>query len=104
MNTPPSVHVRELCPRKRRLLEELNRRGGGYNARMIDMEPVLYKKLENVDLELSGGYCRRSFKLYVWQLSPSGYPQYIRERFEISSSDISKAADRLLEIERTVSR
>ena len=83
---------KDLCVRKKRLLSEFESQGIPYRAAKIDREAVLYRKLRNYDIEISGASHRRPFSVYVWALQNERHPVYTVENHDIQSKDIPAAA------------
>lgn len=81
-----------LCARKQRLLDYFERIGEPYTVATIDREPVVYRKLENYDLEISGGSYQRPFRVYVWALQNKKRPVFTVADYTVQSGDIPSAA------------
>ena len=87
-----------LSVRKKRLLDWFQAQNRPYGATIIDGEPVVYRREDSFDVEISQG--RHSpFRIYIWSLGESGYPQGIVRRQEVQSRNIPAAAH---EIDRFV--
>ena len=56
-----------LSKAKQRLLKCL---GDAYTKKVIDLEPCLYRNFGDFDVEISGGYNRGPFHIYVWMTKP----------------------------------
>ena len=83
---------RFLCVRKRRLRDHFEKMKLPYTAEPIDRETVLYRHLNNYDIEISGGSHKRPFYIYVWALWKKRAPMYIESAYTIPSKDIASAA------------
>ena len=81
-----------LCTRKRRLLDYFEQQGLPYTVTTIDREPVVYRKLKNHDIEISGGSYQRPFYVYVWELTSDGRPTHTVAAYTVLSGDIPSAA------------
>ena len=44
--------------------------GNDYIVKNIDLEPCIYRDFGSYDVEISGGYYTRPFRIYVWQTKP----------------------------------
>lgn len=82
----------KLCARKQRLLNYFEERGLPYTAATIDREPVVYRKLKDYDIEISGGSYQRPFLVYVWALQNGHRPAYTVAAYTVPSEDIPSAA------------
>ena len=91
----------QLNSRKKMLLAHFQIMKQPYTATVIDSEPVVYRKIDGFDFEISGGLYRRPFTVYVWELGKGGAPRRIVDKYPVQSIDIPAAA---AEIERIVAK
>ena len=81
-----------LCDSKRRLLNYFEDQGLPYMVARIDRDSVLYRHLNNYDIEIRGGYDGDPFYVYVWALQGKRHPMYTVADYSIHSKNISAAA------------
>ena len=101
--TPAASRQKDWCDlstRKKKLLEHFRAENRPYSVNVIDGEPVVYRRENRFDVEISQG--RKSpFYVYLWSLSESGHPQEIVRLQDVQSRDIPAAA---CEIDRFVEK
>ena len=81
-----------LCKNKRKLMDYL---GNDYIVKNIDLEPCVYRDFGSYDVEISGGYYTRPFRIYVWQTEPY---MRIMEQYDMPSNDYRAVSNLLNDI------
>ena len=68
----------KLTKSQKQLLDYL---GKDFSTKVIDWELCLYRKFIDYDVEISGGYYRRPFNIYVWRINP--HYEIIERHFKV---------------------